>query len=89
MQAIINVAKGRSIVDPSLTKPIITRMRSLSLPSLASKSKGITSRERRILALILEGKTNEEIAASLQLNRKTLTNFIHPAFRKFTGDPTL
>jgi two-component system response regulator DevR len=89
MRAIINVAKGRSILDLTVTRPIITRMRSLSLPSLASTSQGITSRERRILALMLEGKTNEEIAASLQLNRKTLTNFLHAAFRTFTGDPTL
>lgn len=42
----------------------------------------LTSKERDILALICQGKTNKEIAGSIQLSDQTVRNYISKVFQK-------
>jgi DNA-binding CsgD family transcriptional regulator len=42
----------------------------------------LTEQERRVLALVTEGKTNKEIAGALGLSEKTIKNYLSHAFEK-------
>jgi DNA-binding NarL/FixJ family response regulator len=42
----------------------------------------LSPQEQRILALVVEGRTNKEIAKSLGLSDKTVKNYLSNAFQK-------
>lgn len=44
--------------------------------------RGLSSQERRILELVVEGRTNREIGAALNLSDKTVKNYLSNAFQK-------
>jgi len=88
-QALVNaielVHRGESILDPKVTTAVLHRMSMLDGKATAAKqpSKDILSpQERRILALVVEGKTNKEIAKALGLSDKTVKNYLSNAFQK-------
>jgi len=87
-QALINAIElvhgGQSILDPKVTTAVLHRMSMLDGKAAAAKpSRDILSpQERRILALVVEGKTNKEIAKALGLSDKTVKNYLSNAFQK-------
>lgn len=60
---------GQSILEPEVTGKIMTKMRQKTVENLHDH---LTDREREILLLIAEGKTNQEIADSLFIALKTV-----------------
>jgi DNA-binding NarL/FixJ family response regulator len=71
--AIRDAAAGRPILDARVTQPVISRLQ---------KADALSAQERRVLALVVEGKTNKEIAAALELSDKTVKNYLSNAFQK-------
>lgn len=71
--AIRDAAAGRPILDVRITQPVITRLHS---------AEALSAQERRVLALVVEGKTNKEIGAALGLSEKTVKNYLSNAFQK-------
>ena len=69
IRAIEDAAAGRPILDSRTVQPAQTRIRSLAL----------SPQERRVLALVVEGKTNKEIAAALSLSDKTVKHYLSNA----------
>ena len=67
-------ARGESLLDPALTQKLIDRMRTGG-PEDERLSR-LTERERRVLDLVAEGKTNREIGAELYLAEKTVKNYV-------------
>jgi two-component system response regulator DevR len=47
-----------------------------------SSRDALSPQEQRILSLVVEGKTNKEIAKSLGLSDKTVKNYLSNAFEK-------
>ena len=85
IDAIELVHGGQSILDPKVTTAVLRRMSMLDGKAAAAKqpSRDILSpQERRILALVVEGKTNKEIAKALGLSDKTVKNYLSNAFQK-------
>jgi DNA-binding NarL/FixJ family response regulator len=85
VDAIELVHSGQSILDPKVTTAVLRRMSMLDAKAATAKqpSKDILSpQERRILALVVEGKTNKEIAKVLGLSDKTVKNYLSNAFQK-------
>lgn len=87
-QALINAIElvhgGQSILDPKVTSPVLHRLATLD-GKTAAKPSGrdtLSPQERRILALVVEGKTNKEIAKALGLSDKTVKNYLSNAFQK-------
>jgi DNA-binding NarL/FixJ family response regulator len=87
-QALINAIElvhgGQSILDPKVTSAVLQRMSMLD-GKTAAKPSGrdtLSPQERRILALVVEGKTNKEIAKALGLSDKTVKNYLSNAFQK-------
>lgn len=76
VEAIRTVARGESLLDPSVTGKLLERVRSLSSEDSQGSHEKLNPQERRILALIAEGKTNREIAETLYLSEKTVRNYV-------------
>src|SRR5689334_12763913 len=74
IEAIRQVAAGNSLLDPSVTERVLTRLREgdQTDPRFAS----LTARERDILDLVTEGLTNREIGERLFLAEKTVKNYV-------------
>jgi two-component system, NarL family, response regulator DevR len=68
------VARGRSLIDPSLTAKLMERLLQPTQddPMVA----GLTQREQDVLALIAEGQTNRQIGEQLRLAEKTVKNYV-------------
>ncbi|HET7670012.1 MAG TPA: response regulator transcription factor [Burkholderiales bacterium] len=69
IRAIDDAANGRPILDSRATRPVETKLKNVAL----------SPQERRVLALVVEGKTNKEIAAALFLSDKTVKHYLSNA----------
>lgn len=74
IDAVRQVALGRSLIDPGLVEQVMTRIRQGSPAD--NKLAALTEREREVLDLIAEGLTNRQIAARLFLAEKTVKNHV-------------
>ena len=87
-QALVNAIElvygGQSILDPKVTKAVLHRMSMLDGKVAVKESSRdkLSPQQRRILALVVEGKTNNEIAKALGLSNKTVKNYLSNAFQK-------
>jgi DNA-binding NarL/FixJ family response regulator len=85
VSAIELVYGGQSILDPGVTKLVLNRVSTLAgkaATTKASAKDALSPQERRILALVVEGRTNKEIAKALGLSDKTVKNYLSNAFQK-------
>lgn len=74
LEALRKVASGKSLLDPSLAKRVVSRIETTSAndPRLGS----LSVRESQILALIADGLTNRQIGEQLDLAEKTVKNYV-------------
>jgi two-component system response regulator DevR len=81
IRAIEDVIAGRSILDPQVTGRVFSRIRNQgAVPK--DKLDSLSAQERRVLALVSEGKTNKEIAAEMGLSDKTVKNYLSNLLEK-------
>ena len=83
VQAIFDVAAGKSVLDPQATARVLQLMRhrgSVSDDPVSS----LSPQERRVLSLIAEGKTNKEVGNELGLTEKTVKNYLANIFGKLS-----
>ncbi len=81
IQAIHDVAAGKSILDPAITERVLSIIRS-NAPGTRSTLDALSPQERRVLALIAEGRTNKEVASEMGLAEKTVKNYLSTVFEK-------
>lgn len=74
LRAIRVVAGGEAIFSPSVATRLIAFFGSLRPQGLPQAFPELTDREREILALIAQGRSNAEIARHLSLSAKTVAN---------------
>jgi len=80
VQAILDVAAGKSILDPAVTARVMNLVKTgANQPKLLDS---LSPQERRVLALIAEGKTNKEVGQDLSLSEKTVKNYLANIFDK-------
>jgi two-component system response regulator DevR len=72
VRAIEGAAAGQQILDSKVTRPAEAKIRDA----------GLSPQERRVLALVVEGKTNKEIAAALSLSDRTVKHYLSNACAK-------
>lgn len=82
IRAIEAVADGQSILDPRVTRSVVDRVRTLLEAPATRRKDDLSPQEARVLALVVEGKTNKEIARALDLSAKTVKNYLSNAFQK-------
>lgn len=81
LQAIMDVAAGKSILDPAVTARVIRLVKDGS-SSNQSALAILSPQERKVLALIAEGRTNKEVGVDLGLAEKTVKNYLSNVFEK-------
>lgn len=70
------IARGERVVDPSLVSQLFTR------PRAHGPLDDLTEREREVLALMAEGRSNQAISKQLSLNAKTVETHVRSIFMK-------
>jgi two-component system response regulator DevR len=70
VDAIRQVAAGKSLLDPAVTERLLSRLRDGEPQD--ERLAALTDRERKVLALISDGLTNREIGERLFLAEKTI-----------------
>ncbi|HET9896084.1 MAG TPA: response regulator transcription factor [Streptosporangiaceae bacterium] len=78
--AVRKVASGASLIDPRAASLVMRRLRDQA--ATAEQLAGLTAQERRILALIGEGRTNREIGERMHLAEKTIKNYVSALLSK-------
>ncbi len=81
-QAITDVAAGKFILDPAVTSRVLHLVRNGAPQSEKDKLSQLSAQERRVLALVADGKTNKEIADDMSLSDKTVKNYLSNIFEK-------
>lgn len=81
-KAIADVAAGKFILDPAATASVLNMVRHGAPQSDQDKLSSLSAQERRVLALVAEGKTNKEIAEAMELSDKTVKNYLSNIFEK-------
>ena len=74
--AIGRVAAGECVIDPTIISRLVGK------PELAPSLGGLTAREREVLALMAEGRSNRAIAGRLFLSEKTVEGNVRRIFDK-------
>jgi DNA-binding NarL/FixJ family response regulator len=76
LDALERVAAGECVVDRAIVEELLARQRKVD------PLEGLTPREREILGLIAEGRSNHGICRTLWLSPKTVETHIRGAFAK-------
>ena len=78
-RALREVVSGRSVIDPEVVDGLVSRQ----AKARSSPLHRLTDRERDVLALMAQGKTNDAIAETLHLHRATVEKHINSIFLAF------
>jgi DNA-binding NarL/FixJ family response regulator len=76
--AVHTIARGDSLLSPSVTRRVIDRMAQQPLPELAARARldELTRREGEVLELVARGLSNREIAAELFVEESTVRTHV-------------
>ena len=65
-----------------MTQTILNRVKRLASGHQLDEITALSAQERKVLALVAEGKTNKKIANDLDLSDKTVKNYLSNIFTK-------
>lgn len=84
VRAVTDVHEGRSILDPDSTARVMRMMRTRTSPQTGSAGAlaSLSMQERKVLALVADGRTNKEIGDDLGLSDNTVKNYLGSVFEK-------
>ncbi|MBQ0985805.1 response regulator transcription factor [Streptomyces sp. F63] len=80
--ALGRVARGESVMDPLVVERLFRRRR------VGGGLDDLTGREREVLALMAEGRSNEAITQSLGVGAKTVETHVRNVFTKLRLEPS-
>ena len=82
VQAIKDIMDGKSILSPDITAGVMRMMRGGGPKSEGGDLSILSAQERRVLALVAEGKTNKQIGDEMGLSDNTVKNYLCSVFDK-------
>lgn len=80
LDAVRRVARGGSVLDPDVVSALMS--------AASPPHQRLTERERQVLTLMAEGRSNSAIASTLYLGRKTVETHVNAIFTKLDLGPT-
>lgn len=82
LRAIRAAARGESVLDPSTTARLLSRVREAERKADEDAFRDLSDREMDVLVHLAKGRTNAEIGALLSLSEKTVGNYVSSMFEK-------
>jgi two-component system response regulator DevR len=82
VRSIEQVASGRSVLDPAVTRAVFSLVKQGGATVTDDKLEILSDQERKVLALVADGKTNKEIAVAMGLSDKTVKNYFSNTLKK-------
>jgi two-component system, NarL family, response regulator DevR len=82
IEGIEAIARGGSLLDPAVTQTVLSWMQRPSVQVPGDPLSELSEREREILPLIAEGKTNREIALLLSLSENSVKSYVSNILQK-------
>jgi len=81
VDALLTVCAGGMVIDPAIARAAVARRRA-STAADDSPLACLTGQERHVVTELATGKTDKEIALSLNLQPKTVRNYLAQVYRK-------
>ncbi|GAA3656499.1 LuxR C-terminal-related transcriptional regulator [Microbacterium marinilacus] len=81
LDSVARIAQGATVLDPEVVAQLLTRRRE------DDRMSRLTERERTVLSLIAEGKSNQAVAALLFLSEGSVEKHITAIFQKLGLEP--
>ncbi|MGN8027781.1 LuxR C-terminal-related transcriptional regulator [Microbacterium sp. 22242] len=81
IESVERIAAGATVLDPEVVAQLLTRR------NQDDRMLSLTDRERAVLAMIAEGKSNQAIAATLYLSAASVEKHITAIFQKLGLEP--
>lgn len=82
IQAVHHVAADRHVIDPAVAGSVIARLNEHSAAATENALPALTSREAEVLALLVEGMTNQQIADRLGIGITTVKTHVGVLYDK-------
>ena len=82
LRALRTVADGGAVFGPAIARRMIGFFEAAASAAFATPFPDLTMREREILDLVARGRSNQQIAAQLDLSIKTVRNHVSSVFTK-------
>ncbi|WP_326583234.1 response regulator transcription factor [Streptomyces sp. NBC_00481] len=86
LDGIRTVAAGDTLLSPAATRTLITRFLATPAPgnhlAIPDRLSTLTTREREVMSLAAEGRSNDEIAEKLYVSPLTVRTHVHRAMTK-------
>ena len=82
LRAIRAAASGGSVLDAATTSRLLDRVRSSEQKADRDAFRDLSDRELEVLYELSQGKTNAEVASSLNLSEKTARNYVSTILEK-------
>ena len=82
LAAIRTVAAGEALLSPAVTKRVIREFTRIRRPAEPEGLEQLTEREREVLALIAEGRSNAEIGETLFISETTVKTHVTHVLQK-------
>lgn len=80
--AVEAILDNRTFFTPAVSETVLDCLRQKDRPVAVGGTQGLTSRERQILQLLAEGRSNKEVAAALGISVRTVENHRAKIMRK-------
>lgn len=81
LDALRRIVRGGSVIDPSVVAQLVGR------PRIRNPLDGLTEREREVLALMAEGRSNQAICERFWLSPRTVETHVSSIFAKLGLPP--
>lgn len=82
VEGIRAVVRGEAILDPAVTRQLLARVRRAERAEIDQAFQNLSIREIEVLALVSEGKSNAQIAQTLNLSEKTVGHHVSAIIAK-------
>ncbi|MDQ3699963.1 MAG: response regulator transcription factor [Chloroflexota bacterium] len=82
VETVATIAGGQTLLDPDVTERVLEWVKRVAAQGADNPLAGLSQQQRKILPLIVEGKTNRQIAAALHLSEHTVKDYVGALLHK-------
>ena len=85
LEAIATALQNKIYLSQSFASQVLTALREASVRRIAAQAVRLSARESQIIALLLQGRTNKEIATALEISERTVKHYMAILMQKLNA----